>query len=668
MSDPTKKIEFDRIADLLNLDIQNRPGENFVKSFLRQIEPLPATVLKTFRSQLSLALTERESDSKGHLKIEAILELLDICHILTWLSDMGLHDRASRQVVAGLKRRMTDELRSRIHGKNYLESGPRNLVSFLMEQSISKDDAEFFNKIVEEMDLGVTEVALRVFSLNFFAETAVRMDALRGDMSMREVINLYLYSVLQITVGAYGLGEDIITEICYRLALCNNMRRQFLLAKQLERYFFSVASTEEASRNEKYFWIRLINDYELKIALEQYLVNDKLKRSEMEMAEIYEDASHIFDDVSELNDQTLAVVSITYRLDNPEEAGHTVEEILGIIDQIKLLMIEMSPLNLLQREVFSFFEILGESDHHNHFFHKTILNFRQALRRLVDSSEKSGDRAGLQDLILTYLHSRMMAFLEDYESNKPEKEILRKENMDLIRERLAHCHDFNRQFGVMDLVENHILQNPGLVLVRQEANYWHELVNMFELNFILEIYVQNGYLVPGESDMTKRQMLETLQSLINGIRDISIKSLTIVFLAAQLSAQIDKAKKKHTTLDEVLTMIAILQKDAEMAAKQISTESRVKHDLLSALTEKLFRLETIQMTLLHSESEMTSRLDEVIVGMRTRRDNLMGGKMDAAVLEKDITELLKDAKFLKLVDEAEKIYKSVLASREPARI
>ncbi len=371
--------------------------------------------------------------------------------------------------------------------------------------------------------------------------------------------------------------------------------------------------------------------------------------------------------MEELHDLTLAVVSITYRLDNPEEAGHTVEEILGIIDQIKLLMIEMSPLNLLQREVFSFFEILGESDHHNHFFHKTILNFRQALRRLAEA-EKIGDRTGLPQLILAYLHSRMMAFLEDYESNKPEKEIIRKENMELIRERLSHCHDFNRQFGVMDLVEAHILQNPGLVLVRQEQNYWHELINMFELNIILEIYVQNEFLIPGETDMTKKQMLETLQALINGIRDINIKSLTVVFLAAQLSAQIDLAKKKAITLDDVLTSIAVLQKDAEMAATQLNTESRVKHNLLSMLTEKLFRLETIQRTLSSSESDLTSRLDEVIVGMRTRRDNLMGGKMDASILERDIQDLLKDPKVLKLAEEAEKAYKAELVSRESVKL
>ena len=223
----------------------------------------------------------------------------------------------------------------------------------------------------------------------------------------------------------------------------------------------------------------------------------------------------------------------------------------------------------------------------------------------------------------------------------------------------------HRQFAITDLVEEHIFENPGLLLTLSEPDkYWPELINTFELNIMLEIYIEREYLISGHHDMTKRQMMETLQQLINGIQEISIKSLSVVFLTAHLAAMQDHAKSKTVSLDEIIQTIAQLRKDAEMAAKQITVESRVKHDILTTLTERLFRLETIQSAItLNNTTDIVDRLDEVIVGLRTRRDNLIGGKMDAKVLQDDLNTYLHDSKVVGLIDEVERLYKNELAQQ-----
>ena len=654
MSASVKNIEIERIDALLRLDIPGRPTDDFIKTFIRQLDAQSPDLLRTLRKNISEILSDRESSQKGHLKVEAILELLDVSKLQSWLIESGVHDRSAKNIIQGLKNRSSEELNRLIHGASYAENEGRSLNDILLESGINEGDAAKFISITSEMELSVDEIIERVFQLNYLAENAARQEALRGEMSLKELITLYLYSVLQVVISDYGLDEEMISEIATRIGLCNNMKRQFMIVRQLERYFFKAA--EEESRNKsKDFWLKLINDTELKIALEQYVIDEKLFKSDMELAELYSEAHHIFDDVSELQDETLAVISITYRLDNPEETGHTVEELLAMIDQIKLLTQEFAPLSILQRDIFSFFEILGECDHHNNVFRKTILTFRRQLKKLLEINEKSGDRVTLEQLILTYLYSRLDAYLEDYEGDKP---VL----LNSIRSRLSQCHAFNRQFAIVDLVEQHIYENPGLIQIVDEQ-YWPELINTLELNIILDIYIKREYLVSGTMSLTKNQILDQIQSRIYCIEDISIKSLTVVFLTAQLSALQDQYKGKTITLDELIHTIDVLQKDATMAAAQISVQSRVKRELLGTLTERLFRLEVIQRSLnSDTHRELSNRLDEIVVGLRTRRDNLMEGKMDPEELQKDTNQYLSDPKVVKLINDAEVIHKNYMAS------
>lgn len=656
MSASVKNIEIERIEALLRLDIPGRPNDDFIKTFMRQLETLSPDLLRTFRKNISEILSDRESNQKGHLKIEALLELLDVSKLQSWLIESGVHERAAKNIIQGIKNRSSEELNRLIHGATYAENEGQPLSNLLLESGITESDAAKFVSIIAEMDLSVDEIIERVFQLNYMAENAARQEALRGEMSLKELITLYLYTVLQVVISNYGMDEEMISEIAGRIGLCNNMKRQFMIVRQLERYFFKAASETETRNKPKEFWLKLINDIELKIALEQYVTDEKLFKSEMELAELYTEAHHIFDDVSELQDETLAVISITYRLDNPEESGHTVEELLAMIDQIKLLTQEFAPLSVMQRDIFSFFEILGECDHHNQVFRKTILTFRRQLKKLVEANEQSGDRVTLEQLILAYLYSRLDAYLEDYEGDKPSL-------LNSIRSRLSQCHAFNRQFAIVDLVEQHIFENPGLIQIADEL-YWPELINTLELNIILEIYIKNEYLVSGSLGLTKNQILDRIQSRIYSIEEISIKSLTVVFLTAHLSAQQDQYKNKTLSLDELIRTIDLLQNDAKMAAAQINVQSRVKRELLGILTERLFRLEVIQRAM-HTDThhELSSRLDEVVVGLRTRRDNLMEGKMDPVELETDTKQYLADPKVQKLINDAEFIHKGLIAAQ-----
>jgi hypothetical protein len=653
MPTPQKNIEIERIEELLNIDMLDRLNEHFIGTFLRQIETQPQELLRIFRKNLGDILMEREHDQMGHLKPESLFEIVDFSKMQLWLVEAGMNERAAKNTVKGIQRRTTSELSRFIHTQAYRSNERKDISDILLESGMREEDVSRFATIIHETELGVNEITRQAFKLNYFAEHSVRRESLRGAMLLKETITLYLYTVLQVMTSACGLEEETIAEIARRLGLCNNMKRQFLIVKQLERYFFTASSVEETKNKSTDFWIKLINDHELKIALEQYVTDDKLKKSDMEIAELYVEAHHIFDDVSEFNDETLAVISITYRLDNPEESGHTVEEILAMIDQIKLLTTEFGPLGILTRDIFAFFEILGECDHHNHSFRKTILTFRAQLRKLSETNKKTGQRATLNQLVLTYLYSRLDAFLEDVEKNKNKL-------LESIRNRLAHCHDLARQFAIVDQLEKHMFENPGLVQIADE-NYWQELINTFELNIMLEIYIDNEYLVPGQKTMTKNQMLDRLQAQVNGIDDISAKSLLVVFLTAHLSALLDRCKEQTLSFDEITETIGQMQKDATLAAKQIDVQSRIKRELLSELTEKLFRLEAIRSSLaITDDSEFSNRLDEVVAGFQTRRDHLMEGKMDPHVMEEDIHDYLSDKKVIQLIEESEQIYKAEL--------
>ncbi len=653
MADQRKNTEIERIEEILKIDIQDRLNEHFIRTFLRQIEVQPPELLRIFRKNLADTLMEREHSLKGHVQAESLYDILDLSKLQAWLVESGINERAAKNIVKGLQRRTTEELHRFIHTGTYRDHKAKDISDLLLESGVAEADAARFSSIVDETELNAGEMIQLAFRLNYFAEHALRQESLRGSMSLKEIITLYLFTFLQVTMSEYGLEEEIVFQIAHRLGLCNNMNRQFMIVKQLERYFFTTSSIDETQGQSESFWIKMINDHELKIALEQYVIEDKLTKSDMEIAELYVEAHHIFDDVSELNDETLAVISITYRLDNPEESGHTVEELLAMIDQTKLLTTELGPLGIVTRDVFSFFEILGECDHHNHSFRKTILTFRAQLRKLAETSKKTGERPALKHLVLIYLYSRLDAYLEDVEKNKHKL-------LESIRSRLAHCHDLARQFAIVDRLEKHMFENPGLVQIADE-DYWPELINTFELNIILEIYIENEYLVSGNVNMTKNQMLDRLQTQINSVENISIKSLLVVFITAHLSALLDQSKEETLSFETVTETIRQLQNDAAMAATQVDVQSRVKRELLSALTEKLFRLEAIRTTLESlDQSEFSNRLDEVILGFQTRRDNLMGGKTDPGVMEKDITAYLSDKKVVKLIDVAEQNYKNEL--------
>jgi hypothetical protein len=90
-------------------------------------------------------------------------------------------------------------------------------------------------------------------------------------------------------------------------------------------------------------------------------------------------------------------------------------------------------------------------------------------------------------------------------------------------------------------------------------------------------------------------------------------------------------------------------------------QNHVKRKMLNTLTQRLFRLEALENGLSNENIDLLSRLDEVVVGLRTRRDNLMEGKMDPGVLEKDITQFLSDPKVVELFEECELIFKDNLA-------
>ncbi len=654
MASHPSDTELERIEELLRLEIPGRPADQDVQAFVKQIERLPSELLRILRTMLGRTLSEREASHQGHLHVESLRELVDRSRVHLWLMGRGLSEAAAINLLKGLQRRKPGALSALLRSDRYVEWADREPEHLLIETGLRDKDVRRFLDTLEEAGFTLEEPMRTVFAINYGAEVELRSDSLRGAMSLKELIAFYLYGIMEVDLSAYGLDEDLLHELAARIGLGNNMLRQCQLVRQLERYCFGLPHGSPAAQHSREHWIHRINEFELKIALEQYVSRDKLLKSDMELAELYVEVHHIFADVGDLDDETLAVISITYRLDNPEETGHTVEELLSMIDQIKLLTTEFSPLGVLTRDIFAFFEILGECDHHNPFFHKTIVNFRSRLRRLAASSRETGERPTLILLILTYLYARLDAFLDDYELNETEV-------LEGIRGRLAQCTDPARQFAIVDAIEQYLAENPGLLQIADDT-YWPELINTLELNIILKIYIDRAYLVPGTTGMNKNQMLDHLQTQINRIPDLSVKSLTVTFVTAHLATHLEQSREQTLSIGELSGLIDTLRQDAEHAAVQITVQSRVKRELLSALTERVYRLEAIQHALHeHAPADLLHRLDEVVVGLRTRRDNLIEGKMDPHVLEKDIRDLLTDPKVVKLVSDAELQYREILA-------
>lgn len=645
--------EISIIASLLRLDIENKPPETFVRQLLSDLESQSVGIIKIFRRNFSEILMHREADGKGHLKTAAISDLYDFCKVESWLIDQNVTEKAARVIVRGLQDRVSPKFMECIREENYKTLKDENVRLILTKTGITESDANKFLEITEEMEVSLKAVIVKPFLLNYRAEIATRKETLRKTMTLKELISLYLFTFMELILSEYGLDEKLISDIALRLGQCNNMKRQFLIINQLERYFFGEGSAEEAQSKPKEFWLSLINEFELKIALEQYVLEEKIKKSSFELADLYVEARNLFLDMKNLQDETLAVISITYRLDNPEEKGHTVEELLGMIDQTIVMTQELSPLPVMIRDIFAFFELLGECDHHNKKFRQTIVQFRSRIKKLSADYIESGDRIPLAQLVLTYLYSRLDAYLSDEEM---EGSMV----IDSIRDRLAQCNNFERQFAIVNLIERHIFENPGLLQI-VDPSYWPELINTFELNIILEAYIDRKYIRTQVGRKSKFDILNEILSHINAIEPINVKSLTVVFLTAHLASHLEQSRQ--ITIEEIVQTIAQLRKDAEMAALQIDMQNQVKRKMLNTLTQRLFRLEALVNELSDENIDLLSRLDEVIVGLRTRRDNLIEGKMDPMILEADITQYLSDPKVQQLFDECESIFKERLTEQ-----
>ncbi len=645
--------EISIIASLLRLDIENKPPETFVRQLLSDLENQSVGIIKIFRRNFSEILMHREADGKGHLKTAAISDLYDFCKVESWLIDQNVTEKAARVIVRGLQDRVSPKFMECIREENYKTLKDEDVRLILTKTGITESDANKFLEITEEMEVSLKAVIVKPFLLNYRAEIATRKETLRKAMTLKELISLYLFTFMELILSEYGLDEKLISDIALRLGQCNNMKRQFLIINQLERYFFGEGSAEEAQSKPKEFWLSLINEFELKIALEQYVLEEKIKKSSFELADLYVEARNLFLDMKNLQDETLAVISITYRLDNPEEKGHTVEELLGMIDQTIVMTQELSPLPVMIRDIFAFFELLGECDHHNKKFRQTIVQFRSRIKKLSADYIESGDRIPLAQLVLTYLYSRLDAYLSDEEM---EGSMV----IDSIRDRLAQCNNFERQFAIVNLIERHIFENPGLLQI-VDPSYWPELINTFELNIILEAYIDRKYIRTQVGRKSKFDILNEILSHINAIEPINVKSLTVVFLTAHLASHLEQFRQ--ITIEEIVQTIAQLRKDAEMAALQIDMQNQVKRKMLNTLTQRLFRLEALVNELSDENIDLLSRLDEVIVGLRTRRDNLIEGKMDPMILEADITQYLSDPKVQQLFDECESIFKERLTEQ-----
>lgn len=661
--------QLNAIEALLGIDMPSKLADRDLRKVMAKLADLNATTLNLFRTDLSHSLVKRSETGRGHLNEQEIHDLVFQTKFQSWLCQNGLSEKAAKTVQRGLKFKNSSDMNLVIKNETYTRFTGRSLVDLVSEGS-DPEDARKFVEIVETVGLPKAEAVEIAFRVNFKSDCYLREESLRSRMRLRDLVSVYLFSFLQVMFGEADIPDLIITKISRRLEQSNNIDRQFSVSLRLVE--LRNKGILNADQDSKAF-VHQINRLEIENCIDQFSSRKKLKSSKLEPTKLLDNINQALNKIADSNQETVSIISMSYRLDNPSEPPHTAEELFLVFEHSLALTRVLDTISISKRDIFNFFEIVGECDHKNIYFSRTIESFDDEIHRTADQKDSTGDRVELKDLVLAYIASRLDVFLRDEmeafakdEEAAPQKTII----ISSLTQRLRQCRDPHRQFAILDRIEHYISQNFGLLQqYGNDESYWSELVNSLELSIILDIYIDNKYLIPDEDPrMKKNQIIDSIQKKLNSIDNIIVKSLTTVFFTAHLTAHLEEASDKTKKLSEFKELINGLQRDAELASSQIHEQERVKKELLSSIMERLYRLETIQKILETSANlDLLSRIDEVVLGLRTRRDNLIEGKMDPIVLEKDINSYLNDEKVIVLLDRAEKSYKEHVSGTKDYR-
>lgn len=572
-------------------------------------------------------------------------------------------------------------------------------------------DAETFVHLVEvidHVDLNQKDDIRSIFVVNLLAEAMKRDETMRKSESitMKDLINLYLLSKLQHQLAAQGYPNETIEGIIInRLAQSNNIRRQFwILENILQVNTSGELDIELGSKTEKLEWLKLINELEIDIALNQY--EEKLKGPVLPK-ELKSKIHHILM-TDNIADQTIASISFARRLDNPDESLHEpsrLEEVARETQHLTSMIFRVKGFQI--KEVYEFVELIGELDVKNERYHKVVDFFRHELP-CIDKSVLKEDDPDLKKAALAarYLSARMMSLFginpeylnmnQDFVSLNPHKfppEL--RENADTLAAQIEHFSEIRKRIGFFNKAERAfitmnqveaMIQNDMIELTRENVFRIMEMINDIELSIAIGEYVKAGTITRGQEDpmpFTASYAEPKIKALFQSqsIRMIEKEAVekNIIPESVLLKAE-EEGTVEETLLDiknyavylvtrrldkpeyprhlqRALNLILALIQDAIGWRHFENSQIRAKQEVAPLIDEYYLFLSKILQALAEDKNpaheEIISKLrDDDFFAITDNKDSLEGGKKSAPQVRTEFLTLMNDNRFQEYVSKA----------------
>lgn len=567
-------------------------------------------------------------------------------------------------------------------------------------------DAQTFVRMINTIDQSNINEDLPVkyiTLLNLLAEALKRDEMMvkSETITMKDLINFFLLSKMQLFLSKVGFTNEIMDGIVInRIGQSNNIKRQFEI---LERVFADVRAKrldpKEGFQAGKADWLRLINEYEIDVALDQY--NTKLegqKRDLVDSTAKYAVKSILMTD--NIADQTIGAISFARRLDNPDESMHDAYDLETIAKETHYLTSLIFQVKGLQiKEVYEFIETIGELDKSSEDQHKIMENLKFELP-FIDKGILKGTDSDLRKAALAarYLIARLMTrFKIDAEelvinaddirinretfsgSHAEEKALALKYKLfSEIRKRISFFNDEQRAFRVMNQVEE-LIEKKKLKLDKAGQSAILEATGFIELDLAVERYVKKGTITKGNiaaADFTVKMVQEKIRSvfgdkIITKIEKVAMEKSIIPESILQncesdeeyqrnildiksyaiylLTRRFDKPEyPRH--LQRAMNLIYALIEDAIGWRYFEITQLKIKDEVVPLLEEynsflKIL-LKAVEKDTNEDHAEAIGKLrDDESFALIDNKESLEGGKKSASQVKVDFFSQIQDVRF-----------------------
>ncbi len=572
-------------------------------------------------------------------------------------------------------------------------------------------------QLIDRVDLNGDEQMKSVFIVNLLAEAMKRDETMRKSESitMKDMINIYLLSKIQMRLAEYGYPNETLEGIIInRLGQSNNIRRQFrILDHIIEDTLSGDLNIELGSKTEKLEWLQLINELEVDVALEQYeekLVQDNYSP----LDESLKDAVRKTLAADNIADQTIAAISFARRLDNPDESLHEPGKLTEIARETQYLTSMIFKVKGFQiKEVYEFVELIGELDPEKSDKQRVVEYFKQELP-CIDKGVMKEEDPDIKKAALAsrYLSARLMnrfninidllqmstdhISLDSTKLTKDmdvdEYELSRKiGELNEIRKRLGFFNKAERAFLTMNQVEAVIDEN-NIPLDQQGTFKILDLINEIELGIAIGDYVKAGTITRGQGDgedfnaqyvESKVKALFKVDSVKMIEKDAVEKNIipeSVLTKAEEddnfeetlldiknystylVTRRLDKPEyPRH--LQRALNLILALIQDAIGWRHFENTQIRAKREVVP-LIDEYHRFFNKLLSALSEDTDPTH--EEVITKLRDddffaitdNKDSLEGGKKSAPLVRSEFIALMNDDRFQQYVSKALKFAES----------